>query len=479
MKKIGFSLIFLCFLVFSNLFSEKYIRSGATGLNDGSNWYNAYSNIPESLERGETYYIADGYYPGPHYFDDIENGSQWILFKKATKLFHGTSSGWNDSYGEDQAILNNIQISRDYYEIDGVEGGGDPNWIDNFGIKIEYISGYTYPLNEKLVALVGPSDFALNQPQNLNFKHIDFKHGGIGLDINGDIIYTYPPNSFSEGVKNVYIGHSYLHDCARNQILTFLSENWTVEYSFFARNFSSSERHSEGWQDFGGQNMTIRNNIWEDITGTSFIALKKNFGYEQSNFMIYGNVFIYTELYDGQLGGQGVVGDTDEVDAVTKDIYIFNNTIYNVFGWNAGFSFTGGTNEDIHAFNNLFVDNPSSIRVDQSSVISDYNFYYHNYTYSSEHSSGLNDKILDSNPLEDPSNFIFNLSEEIGPGISIDQFIVENPLLATFFSDDSYLYDMHNTKRGDGLFWDPGALEYISFSSLDKPFKPSGIKVRN
>src|ERR1017187_8394658 len=41
-----------------------YVRASATGSNDGSSWASAFTSIPTSLVRGDTYYIAGGTFPG-------------------------------------------------------------------------------------------------------------------------------------------------------------------------------------------------------------------------------------------------------------------------------------------------------------------------------------------------------------------------------------------------------------------------------
>ena len=60
MKKIIlFTLIGL--FIASNAFATVYyVRAGATGDDTGLNWDDAYTQLPEDLERGATYYIADG-----------------------------------------------------------------------------------------------------------------------------------------------------------------------------------------------------------------------------------------------------------------------------------------------------------------------------------------------------------------------------------------------------------------------------------
>jgi hypothetical protein len=60
-----------------------YIRQGATGANDGSDWANAWTDLPKSLQRGACYYVAAGTY-GSHVFNDEETGSKVIMIKKAT-----------------------------------------------------------------------------------------------------------------------------------------------------------------------------------------------------------------------------------------------------------------------------------------------------------------------------------------------------------------------------------------------------------
>ncbi len=47
----------------------RYVRPGAAGSGDGSDWTNAFPALPADLERGKVYLIADGSY-GAYGFDD-------------------------------------------------------------------------------------------------------------------------------------------------------------------------------------------------------------------------------------------------------------------------------------------------------------------------------------------------------------------------------------------------------------------------
>jgi len=62
-KKSNYLILFLAVSVFfpSLLWAANhYVRAGATGAGDGSDWENAYTQLPPNLVRGDTYYIADG-----------------------------------------------------------------------------------------------------------------------------------------------------------------------------------------------------------------------------------------------------------------------------------------------------------------------------------------------------------------------------------------------------------------------------------
>lgn len=90
-------IILVCSLTINAEEDIFYIRAGATGKNDGSDWTNAWTDLPETLERGAIYYIAAGTY-GPHLFDDEEVGEQVITIKKATIDDHGIDQSWENSY---------------------------------------------------------------------------------------------------------------------------------------------------------------------------------------------------------------------------------------------------------------------------------------------------------------------------------------------------------------------------------------------
>ena len=116
-----------------------YVRAGATGANNGSDWNNAYDKLPASLVRGATYYVADGSY-GSYFFDSPVSGTQLITIKKATIADHVTSTGWNNSYGDGQAVFGELEFKTNYYVIDG-STRNESDWTNGaaYGFRVRNV----------------------------------------------------------------------------------------------------------------------------------------------------------------------------------------------------------------------------------------------------------------------------------------------------------------------------------------------------
>src|SRR3989344_1494729 len=116
-----------------------YIRNGATS-SSCTDWTNACDSLPGTLQRGATYYIADGSY-GSYTFDDPVFGTQLITIKKATASDHGTNTGWSSSYGSGQAVFGGtLNFNTSYWVFDGQTGGGPGSWKTGHGFKIEVLT---------------------------------------------------------------------------------------------------------------------------------------------------------------------------------------------------------------------------------------------------------------------------------------------------------------------------------------------------
>src|SRR4051812_15454983 len=81
-----------------------YIRSEATGNKTGDDWNNAFTDLPISMVRGATYYVAGGAYTNAIYnLSTPALGTNWIRIWKASTNDHGTEVGWNDLYAKEIA----------------------------------------------------------------------------------------------------------------------------------------------------------------------------------------------------------------------------------------------------------------------------------------------------------------------------------------------------------------------------------------
>ena len=101
-----------------------YVRAGASGSNNGSDWNNAYTSLPSSMNRGATYYIADGSYSN-NTFNTSASGTTLITVRKATQADHGTNTGWSSGYGDGQAIFSgSLQFTSPYWLFDGQSWAG-------------------------------------------------------------------------------------------------------------------------------------------------------------------------------------------------------------------------------------------------------------------------------------------------------------------------------------------------------------------
>jgi len=413
-----------------------YVRAGATGSGDGSDWTNAYTSLPATLNRGSTYYIADGSYPG-YTFNDSVSGTTLIYIKKAIASDHGTDTGWSSSYGDGIATLGSFTFETSYWVIDGQTGGGPGSWESGFGIKLT-------PSESKIVRLN-------NNAGNITLAHIDMEHNGRHThNSNEDILYGLGAS------ENITISYCYLHDVARCHLLTTNTDGFTIEYSKIARNGAGGDSiHREAWSAQVDDNVIVRYNIFEDISNTGIICLVNGNG-DAENWQIYGNVFWRSP---GDLSGtssciQVKYASPTFVSAVNWKVY--NNVIVNLKGLGAGLAIQNGSGNV--AKNNIWYNNNVNT-VQLYNTSHDYNWFENNYrTDGCDPPCDLDPDLADSetngihgsaDPFVDWENDDFDLTS----GTDARDNGTD---LGTSYDQDAY----GNTRGADG-YWDIGAYEYI------------------
>lgn len=123
----------------------RYVRPGAGGDGSGEDWANALPALPETLQRGFTYYIADGSY-GSYTFDDPVDGEKQITLRKATVSDHGTETGWSPEYGDGQAIFEDALMISDRWLIDG-QRRNESDWTDGGAYGFRFDAFYSNSIN--------------------------------------------------------------------------------------------------------------------------------------------------------------------------------------------------------------------------------------------------------------------------------------------------------------------------------------------
>ncbi|NLX77066.1 MAG: PKD domain-containing protein [Clostridiaceae bacterium] len=312
-----------------------YIREGANGANDGSDWNNAWTALPEALERGAIYYIAAGTY-GPHIFNDPEVGSEIITIKKATVEDHGTDVGWKAAYADGQTLFTAdvgpiFQFDSGYYRFDGQTGSGK----SGHGIKI-------YNPNDGDGGQ-GTVLRATKTARYLTFEHVEIE----GCNWREDDTPSTRLLFFTGDVSHLTLRYCYVHESSSQWMYSSKSTDILIECCYF-----ENCARGMGLKIFGSSdqmNVVIRYNHFENVySANNFIQLGEHHCQKSSGYEIYGNVFTMT---DPSAKCSIAIGNCSH--SANDNVFIYNNTFYGLKG--CGLSFDNENDTNIAA-NNLWVN---------------------------------------------------------------------------------------------------------------------------
>jgi len=395
-----------------------YIRDGSSG--DGSSWANAWDSLPDTLQRGHTYYIADGSYES-YTFDDAESSSQWITLKKATTDDHGTDAGWQNSYGDGQAVFNSAMVfEQGHYLFDGQVRDED-YWFDGdvYGFRINHnnqdqnivISNYGVNIRDITIQYVYIDAIYQNLPSTTVRR--------LAVDTDG----------FDGGTTatGLVFSHMYVHgSCNVWHLRT--TDGAIVEYSASDGAASNSANHGEIVNlYYSGNNAIIRYNrfknafVGEGGGGTAIVAITYADGLQ-----FYGNTVWNFAVGDASIGYAGYYSSHNRV---------YGNTFVDSVGYNSGTAFGSGTDNVV--YNNLWVNCPT-INIDGTH---DYNGF------------------SDSNARGE-SNAQTNVPMSIFSSYAGKDFMLTSPTKPGIALTPPYDQDMLGNVRGADGVWDRGAIEY-------------------
>lgn len=432
--------------------ANHYIRQGATGSADGSDWTNAWTDLPSTLTRGDTYYFADGNYANWD-LDDAVDGTTYIYLKKATISAHGTDTGWSNEYGDGVAYFNELcEFATAYWDVDGVT---------DYGFAISAIT-------TAYGAIVAYSPGT--NVHHIRIRHFEISDNSIGNESTAVYMYSSDSEGSSED-PNVLIENCYFHDQGGLHILCVNGNYWTIQNCKMERCCQyNSEGHKEMIKDNGEDDYWVirRNQFldWQGYSVTGGIILSEG----QTHWDIYDNLFYWTTDNASMNGGNRAIGGLDSGSGGYSYIRVYNNTFYNIHDTSAAnilSDFGDWTTGNNTAYNNLWYNCDGLNAVcNETGTTGDYNWYYDTPNYSTRQT---NDVSGTADPFTAAETYDFTLNTTAGGGITARDAGKD---LSTIFTTD---YAGKTMGLGDG--WPIGAYEYTPEASSDTPYSLGGCSI--
>ena len=395
--------LFILFFSVNAFAADHYVRTtaaldatnGCANNGDGAAWgcaagagaTGAYNAIPATLTRGDTYYIADGTYPG-YTVNDAISGELVIYIKKATEAANSGDAGWASSLGDGTAIFTGACTIGDSSGVqahvvwDGITNGGAV--AANYGFYINPPSGAVcagdggtetnYATGRYNRFIIGVSWFS-------GYHNITVSNTAmVGC---GSPVYTDQARLIAANVgsaTNFNITYNYLADAAN----PILMRNWTastISHNYFGGNVSGAGNYEHGQQISLANcgEITLSHNIFKN-TAVVVTGVHKGLN--------HGAWYVFNNLIWGSNGTMtGCFSNFDYgADADRKDLLtgwkVYNNTLVNLVVGSYGLFWDDNTDAVHYRYwrNNLHynVTGASGARLLGSTsgvVVHDHNYY--------------------------------------------------------------------------------------------------------
>lgn len=337
------------------LAANHYVWCGGKGT--GADFNNAYTDLPASLVRGDTYVVAGStsctY--GVHHFAD--SGTTPITIRRASALLDAGVAGYQSSFANSQArwISNSSGGTNPYiwsleatnYVFDGNIDSDAGEATTACGTSCGFYLGDAVSPTAQMRFIQAASngiDMSI-----ITLRHIEFD--GTGATISATIADATQLAIFQgQGTANNWtVDHVYIHDIAGGPIVQQNSKGWTWEYVYLARTESNNLNHGEGFV-CQGCTTTWSYSVFLNVHGTGVLVCLGPGNTCSMN--VFGNVFWQTDAVLGQLDD----GTIACIDSNHCTFNVFNNTF-------AGFaspspsavSMTGGaTGSTASVYDNLW-----------------------------------------------------------------------------------------------------------------------------
>jgi len=444
MKRLLETLFLVLVLLVPSLASAAtlYVRAGATGRGDGSDWANAYPALPSTLGRGNDYYIAGGSYPA-YAFSTPASGTTVITVKKATVADHGTGTGWSDSYGQAQAAFPSIRFTTSHWVFDGQTGGGPGSWTSGFGFRINQTSNPGVQVN--------PQSGSVSNISVRHFEVIGTRNAQAGADAFAI------PNLGSATVSNVTVSYFYFDQISRCPFLLApgtSANGIVIEYGYTGvYGDLSNSVHSEVASMWAGmRNVTFRYNIFTYVYSTGGLM------WEGDGLYVYGNTFYRrpnTATWDYP---NGIIGTW--TSSTATNVKVYNNSFVDITAPSGSGNVFGSlytsptTGNEIR--NNLFVNVARPMGGGALFPTQTHNHFIGTTAFGASSTTGSGD------PFVDKVNLDFRLTAATPAGTALGS---------------PFDVDALGTARGRDGSIDRGAYEFNGTATVVVP-PPTGLAVR-
>lgn len=307
MKKL---LSILGLLVACSAFGASHcVLPSGSGSQSGADWNNAYSGLPTTLVRGDTYYIGAGSYPA-YTFNTALSGSTLITVQRATVASHGTATGWNNTFDGQVTFAYSLSFSTGFWLLDGQTGS-------NF-----LFSSYGFVVAQPASCTTSTQHYVtLGTVDSVTVRYMAVRCCGASFDAEKYVFY----NTIGSSLTDATFSHCYAENM---QGLVYLvgASNITTEFCYTTNAFNSSTHHGEVWDFIAlgltapNQNITVRYCNAADGTGTGTMIANDSGPdtWAINGLKVYGNIF-----RNGN-GGNGIIGCTTRAAMCNAQIY--NNT---------------------------------------------------------------------------------------------------------------------------------------------------------
>lgn len=364
----------------TSLATNHYVWCGATGSANGTEFRDAYTDLPATLVRGDTYYIAgsDSCSYRAHTFNDPLKGTTVISILHATSATNSGVTGWQSSFGTAIASWPTGMlygrtghtaiwvIYEGYYVFDGEFGsvGTVEPTTNTFGFHLRNTG-------DGAVAICVDGTVNSEAIPSLKFNHTEFDGSPMSIAnvVNGAEAFFAKNAAGLSSFSNVSFYEDYFHDWETGFYQLNSPSNLTIDHSWHARVMYTASTHGNGVAiNPGGasesaSNLVFSNDTWEDTCGTSVITAMNG---RISDIVVYGNTFFQnttTIIFPGTTNpvgcnGDGEIGDLGNTgEPGVNGAKIYNNTFYNnTTTGRTGIDFTNPNATNIIQMNNLFVN---------------------------------------------------------------------------------------------------------------------------